>query len=159
MQIALAVLQIDLEKAFDQVSHELLLDTLQHVNIGWGVREGLRIAYNGCRIHLAVNKTISKPIQAQRAARRGSPLSPLLFCLYVEALCLTIIRSERINGFRLKSSEVRVLAYADHIAILVFKEREGSLTGAEEVSPASDTACYVRWGMSRVLSRGRIFTQ
>lgn len=117
MQGALAMLQIDLAKAFDQVSHELLLDMLQHVNVGSVVREGVRMAYNGCCTHLVINKTVSKYIQVQRAVRQVCPLSPLLFCLYIEALCLSIIGSERINGFRLESSEVRVLAYADDIAI------------------------------------------
>lgn len=79
MQGALAVLQIDLAKSFDQVSHELLLHMLQHVNAGSVVREGVRMAYNGCCTNLVLNKRVSKSIQVQRAVRQGCPFSPLIF--------------------------------------------------------------------------------
>lgn len=90
---------------------------LEHVNVGSAILEGVRMAYTGCVTKLVVNKTIGKPIPVQRSVRQGCPLSPLLFCLYIEAYCLSITRSQSINGFRLESCEVRVLAYADDIAL------------------------------------------
>lgn len=117
VQGTLAMLQIDLAKAFDQVSHELLLNMLEQVNVGSVILDGVRMAYTGCTTKLVVNKTIGKPIPVQRSVRQGCPLSPLLFCVYIEAFCLSIIKSQRFNGFLLESCEVRVLAYADDIAL------------------------------------------
>lgn len=42
---------------------------------------------------------------------------PSPFCIYIESFCLSIIKNSRISGFKLHSSEVRVLAYADDIAL------------------------------------------
>lgn len=116
-QGSLAMLQVDLEKAFDQVSHELLIAMLEHINVGAVILQGVRMAYSGCSTSLVVNKSLSKAVQVQRGVRQGCPLSPLLFCVYVEAFCLSVIGSKTINGFRLQSCEVRVLAYADDIAL------------------------------------------
>lgn len=127
LQGSLAMLQIDLAKAFDQVAHELLLSVLEHVNVGSVILEGVRMAYTGCSTSLVVNKTIGKSIQVQRSVRQGCPLSPLLFCVYIEAFCLSIIRSNSINGFRLESCEVRVLAYADDIALFSVDRRSISV--------------------------------
>uniref|UniRef100_L7LZ34 Putative tick transposon n=1 Tax=Rhipicephalus pulchellus TaxID=72859 RepID=L7LZ34_RHIPC len=44
-------------------------------------------------------------------------MSPLLFALYLESLCLSIIQSSHIRGFNILGSEVKVLAYADDVAI------------------------------------------
>lgn len=117
MQSGVAMLQIDLEKAFDRVPHDVLLAVLDHVNIGSVIREGVRMAYSGCTTRLVINHSVGKRIQVQRSVRQGCPLSPLLFCLYLESLCLSIIRHDIVSGFKLFSSEVRVLAYADDIAI------------------------------------------
>lgn len=122
MQSAVALLQIDLEKAFDQVSHELLLAILEHVNVGKVITDGVRMSYKECATSLVINKALSTPVKVSRSVRQGCPLSPLLFCLFIESFCLSIKNSASIRGFRLQSCEVRVLAYADDIA-LFFEDR------------------------------------
>lgn len=117
MHSRVAMLQVDLEKAFDRVPHDVLLAILDHVNVGSVIREGVHMAYSGSTTSLIVNKSVGKRIQVQRSVRQGCPLSPLLFCIYIESFCLSIIRNSRISGFKLHSSEVRILAYADDIAL------------------------------------------
>lgn len=117
MGSAVAMLQIDLEKAFDRVPHDLLIAVLEHVNVGTVITEAVKMAYTGCTTRLIVNKELGKSIELQRSVRQGCPLSPLLFCIYIESFCLSIIRSNIIKGFRLHACEVRLLAYADDIAI------------------------------------------
>lgn len=112
-----AMLQLDLEKAFDRVPHEILLCILEYANVGCVVREGVAMTYRCCTTRLIVNKAVGRSIEVQRSVRQGCPLSPLLFCLYIETLCLSIIRSESVQGFRLHGAEVKLLAYADDIAV------------------------------------------
>lgn len=117
MQSQVAMLQIDLEKAFDKVPHDVLMAVLEHVNVGSVILEGVRMAYNNCTTRIIVNKSVGNRIQVQKSVRQGCPLSSLLFAIYIECFCLSILNSTGITGFKLNSNEVRVLAYADDIAV------------------------------------------
>lgn len=117
MQRSVAMLQVDLEKAFDRVPHDLLLSILDYVNVGNVISEGVRMAYAGCTTRLIINKSVGERIPVQRSVRQGCPLSPLLFCIYIEPFCLSVIRNEAIRGFNLYKAEVSLLAYADDIAV------------------------------------------
>lgn len=75
-----AMLQINIAKAFDQVSHELLLN-MKHVG---SVLKGVRMAYSGCSTNV-VKQDESTPVQVEHAVCQGCPLSPLLLCFYIEA--------------------------------------------------------------------------
>lgn len=78
MRTCVAMPQVDLEKDFDRVPHDLLLNILDSVNVG-AVRDGVRMAQNGCSTRLIVNKGVGKHIKVTRSVRQGCPLSPLLF--------------------------------------------------------------------------------
>lgn len=112
-----AMLQIDYEKAFDKVCHEILFCVLDHVNVGNIVKEGIRMAYRECFTKLIVNKSVSEGIPVLSSVRQGCPASPLLFCIFLEPFCLRIINDVEIRGFSLQSSEVRLLTYADDVAV------------------------------------------
>lgn len=43
-------------------------------------------------------------------------MSPLLFALYLEPLCLRVLLNPSVRGFRLHQSEVKLLAYADDLS-------------------------------------------
>ena len=103
MGTAVAMLQIDLEKAFDKVPHEILLCLLDYVKVGKVIRDGVAMAYRDCSTQLIVTKVAGVPISVQRSVRQGCPLSPLLFCLYIEPFCLSVINSECICGFKPQS--------------------------------------------------------
>lgn len=112
-----AMLQLDLEKAFDRVVHDVLFRILEHVNVGSVILEGVKMSYTDCFSSIIINREVSKSFQVQSSVRQGCPLSPLLFAVYLEPFCLKLLYNERIRGFRLMSSEVKVLAYADDIAV------------------------------------------
>lgn len=95
------MLQIDLEKAFDRVPHEVLLCILDHVNLGKIISEGVAMAYRDCSTRLIVNEAVGERTQVKRSVRQGCPLSPLLFCLYIESFCLSVIENDCVCGFKL----------------------------------------------------------
>ncbi|XP_077551577.1 uncharacterized protein LOC144165347 [Haemaphysalis longicornis] len=89
------------------------------------------MAYAGCKASIIVNKNLSESINVGCSVRQGCPLSPLLFALYLEPFCLKIIKHERIRGFALQNTEVKLLAYADDIA--VFCRDQKSISEAVKV--------------------------
>lgn len=145
MDLIVAMLQIDLEKAFDKVSHEMLFSILEQVNLGRIIPGGVQMAYKGCSTSLVINRAVCRPIKVTRSVRQGCPLSPLLFCLYIEALCASVNNNNSIHGFRLQACEVRVLAYADDIAFLC-RDRE-SISSAIKIlnSFCEYTGSSVNW--------------
>ena len=145
-QGGVAILQIDLEKAFDSVSHVLLLAILEHVNVGSVIRDGVAMAYRNCTTRLVVNKSLGTPINIRRSVRQGCPLSPLLFSLYIESLCLAITENSSIHGFKLQASEVKVLAYADDVAVCCTDQESGSATITVVKSFGNATGSLVNLG-------------
>lgn len=82
MHSRVAMLQLDLEKAFDRVPHDALLAVLDHVNVGSVIREGVRMAYDGCTTSLIINKSVGKRIQVQRLYAKAA-LYPRYFSVFI----------------------------------------------------------------------------
>lgn len=77
--------------------------------------------------------------------RQGCPLSPLLFALYLEPYCLSVIKNSNIRGFSLNSCEVKILAYADDVVI--FGQDRESVAEAVQLTRnfCAQTASVVNW--------------
>lgn len=45
------------------------------------------------------------------------PYLPLLFNFYLELFCLSVLRSKECRGFRLENEEIKIMSYADDIAL------------------------------------------
>lgn len=104
-----ALIQIDLAKAFDRVSHDFLFALLAAVNLGDVLYKGIKLCYDRCSTQLIVNRILSEPIAIKSSVRQGCPLSPLLFALYLEPLCLSIQQSEGVKGFCFNRAKLRCL--------------------------------------------------
>lgn len=122
-QQKVAMLQIDFEKAFDRVCHEILFCILEHVNVGDVLLKGVRMAYKNCTTQLIINKDVTESISVESSVRQGCPASPLLFCIFLEPFCLKIINDTDVHGFRLHSREVKLLTYADDVAVFCVDEQ------------------------------------
>lgn len=78
--------------------------------------------------------------------RQGCPLTPLVSGIYIEALCQSIIRNEAINGYKLQATEVKLLAYADDVAVFFADKRSISFV-VQTVKHFGDvTGSRVNWG-------------
>lgn len=116
---SVAMLQLDLAKAFDRVCHKYLFALLYAVNVGQRFVNYIKMCYEQVATSLIINHTVTAPITLRASVRQGCPLSPLLFDLYLEPLCRRIIRLDDVHGFQLSNAEVKVVAYADDIAFLL----------------------------------------
>lgn len=112
-----AMLQIDLEKTFDRVKHDVLFCVLADVAVGHVIFEGVKMSYNNCYTRIIINRGLSDSIPVQSFVRHGSPLSPLLFSVYLERFCLSVAHFDSIREFKLHSAEGKLLAYADDVAV------------------------------------------
>lgn len=57
------------------------------------------------------------------SVRQGCPCSALLFAIYLEPFCLKVLNNTKITGYQFLSHEIKVLAYADDIAIFCQNEK------------------------------------
>lgn len=140
-----AMLQLDLAKAFDRVTHDILLRLLEYVNVGDVILQGVKMVYTECSTRIIVNKSLTEPIQVRSSVKQGCPLAPLLFALYLEPFCLRVIKNENVRGFKLLSAEVKLLAYADDVA--VFCDDRESLMEVVRVATAycDQTGSQINW--------------
>lgn len=113
-----AVLQVDLSKAFDRVSHGFLFALSDKCGIGETLGRFVRICYRDISTSPLINGIQSKAIPVNSSVRQGCPLSPLLFALYLEPLCHHLQADPRIQGFDYFSQPLKVLAFADGVALI-----------------------------------------
>ena len=81
---------LDFEKAFDRVNHSYLLATLKEFNFPPSFLNMVKVLYSNRRGRIIVNGHLSNPFKIQRGVLQGDPLSPLLFVLALEPMCLAI---------------------------------------------------------------------
>lgn len=140
-----AMIQLDFEKAFDRVRHDVLERILSHVNVGDIILKGFCMAYSGCKTRLVINNSVSKSILVLSSVRQGCPLSPLLFSLYLEPYCLKVEAAKGIRGYRLNTVEVKVSAYADDVAVFCTDKRSVTETVAVTKEFCDATGAAVNW--------------
>lgn len=91
---------LDLAKAFDTVSHKLLLQKLQRVGIRGKAYELIKNYLYNRKQHVKIENSLSKTVTIKHGVPQGTVLGPLLFLLYINDLLY--------NEFHCK-----LLSYAD----------------------------------------------
>lgn len=78
------MLQINFDKAFDRVKHDVLFDVLERANMGSIILEGAKMVCKNCTTILIVNKELTEAISLRSPVRQGCALSPSSFSLNLE---------------------------------------------------------------------------
>lgn len=103
------------------------------------------MAYMGCTTRIVINKQLSDNIQVLSSVKQGCPASALLFAIYLEPLCQKVIQNDQVRGFHLMSAEVKILSYADDIAVFC-EDRESIREALNDVKFFCDcTDSRVNW--------------
>ena len=74
---------LDLKKAFDTVSHDILLLKLDHYGIRGNAYNLLKTYLTGRKQFVSVNEAISSTADIEYGVPQGSNLGPILFSIYV----------------------------------------------------------------------------
>ncbi|GCC32506.1 hypothetical protein chiPu_0010967 [Chiloscyllium punctatum] len=116
----LAVVFVDLAKAFDSVGHKLLIKSLQRVRLPKAFVSLIADLYTGNTTVVEGNGNLTTPITIERGVKQGDPLSPILFNIALDPLVCSLERANSGVSMPLGSRRVNcsTLAFADDIALL-----------------------------------------
>ena len=118
---------LDLEKAFDRVSHEALHFLLEKFEFPEAFRTVVKAIYTESEITLMINEQTSESIKVHSGTKQGCPLSPLLFTIIGEVLSQMLKGS--LEGVELPNMDKAVAAYADDTAIICASTQDLKRTG------------------------------
>ena len=107
---------VDLRKAFDTVSRDLLLYKVANLNIGGNFFSVINDMYNKSLARIKINRLLSPEIEIKRGTEQGHPLSPDLFKIFIKDLS-DVLKS--IGNFpNLDDISISHLLWADDLVLL-----------------------------------------
>jgi exonuclease III len=107
-KLSLAILGLDLEKAFDSIDHQYLHALLKRLGFSPTICAWISLLYTNCQSRVLVNNYLSEPFDICSGVRQGCSLSPLLFVLAIEPLACALRQNPRVKGFPVPGSLGRV---------------------------------------------------
>jgi hypothetical protein len=81
------IITLDFRKAFDSISHELLLQKLYCLGFSWKAILWFRSYLDNRRQCVRLKNNTSKSLRVSRGVAQGSILAPILFSIFVNGLC------------------------------------------------------------------------
>ena len=95
---------IDLQKAFDTINHEILINKTEFLGFSKNVILWFKSYLSHRKFKFNLNKSFSEPGQLSCAVPQGSILGPLLFLLYINGMPQTV--------------KCELISYADGICLI-----------------------------------------
>ena len=120
------ILFLDFQKAFDNVNHSFLFETLKRMNFKKSFTSWIQMLYKNAHGRVIQCGWLSEKFYIHKGVRQGCPLSALLFILVVEILAIRIKENKEIKGINITANflylpdrEVKITQYADDTTIFV----------------------------------------
>ena len=112
---------IDLEKAYDRVPREKLMDVLQLYGVGSKLLRAIDSLYTKSLAAVRIDGKVSEWFNVKIGVRQGCKLSPLLFIIYMNDI---IKNCHFEGGLNFANNKIMSLAYADDLVLLAESEVE-----------------------------------
>ncbi|KAK7881340.1 hypothetical protein WMY93_029749 [Mugilogobius chulae] len=108
---------IDLSKAFDSVSHQLIFEVLERKGVDQLIINVVRSAYSGACTMVKTLGGSTAPIPILSGVKQGDPLSPILFNLALDPF-MYLLEREVVGVQFGKDLSISSIAYADDLVLL-----------------------------------------
>ena len=109
---------IDLEKAFDSIEHNFLMQALKKFNFGDGFLNWIEVIYRNISSCIINNGITSTYFPLTRGVRQGDPLSGYLFIIAIEMLSQKIREIKDIKGITVGNTEIKMIQYVDDMTFV-----------------------------------------
>lgn len=121
----LAVVNLDQRKAFDNVDHNYLFNTMRAMGFGEYFISCIQLLYNDAEGLVKVCGSLTAPFPFQKGIRQGCPLSGFLYSIAIEPFLHKLKVNLSSCSFSLPNTDmnVSVSAYADDISIFVTEDK------------------------------------
>ena len=117
----LCVLLLDVASAFDNVDHACMLATLSEMGMPQHLVRAIRGMYSGLQYKLSgVGGRLTEPLNVGVGVKQGCPVSPLLFCLYVQPVSGDLAGGVTPGMYSLAGESLPDWAYADDFVLLTY---------------------------------------
>ena len=117
------IVNVDIEKAFDSLSHSFLLACLKKYGYGNDFIKWVEILLE-CQESCIINGgNTTKYFELQKGARQGDPISAYLFILCLEIVFLLIKANKRVKGINIFKHTYLYSAYADDTTFFLRDKR------------------------------------
>lgn len=115
------ILQVDQEKAFDKVAHDLLYKTMRTMGFSDQFINVIQIIYKNNTSFIINNGFLSSLVHLQRVLRQGYLLSLPPYVVQGEVTTTNINQNENIEGIRIPNNtkQVKIGQYADDSNFLI----------------------------------------
>uniref|UniRef100_A0A3P9NEF4 ribonuclease H n=1 Tax=Poecilia reticulata TaxID=8081 RepID=A0A3P9NEF4_POERE len=113
---SLALVFIDLARAFDSISHRLIKEVLEARGVDEGIRNLISDSYRDSYSRVKSDGGLTRKIFLKVGVKQGDPLSPILFNLGIDPL-LSFLENHG-AGFLVDGKQITTLAYADDLVIV-----------------------------------------
>ena len=110
---------IDFEKAFDSISWKFVYNVLEFFGFNSNFINWVKLFNHDIYAYVLQCGTLSEKINIERGCRQGDPISPYLFLLAAEILCLLIKQNENIVGIKIKNTEFKLTQFADDTTLFL----------------------------------------
>uniref|UniRef100_A0A8C6VAE5 Reverse transcriptase domain-containing protein n=1 Tax=Naja naja TaxID=35670 RepID=A0A8C6VAE5_NAJNA len=136
----MALMFLDAQKAFDNVSWRFMLLQLTQMGFGKNCIRAIETIYSEQTARVLINGELTEPINIRKGTRQGCPLSPLLFVLTLEGLNRCIREDKQIKGMKIKREEYKLQAFADDLVFILEDPLESAFKLIERIEEYGEVA-------------------
>ena len=136
------IISIDAEKAFDKIQHLFIIKTLQKMGIEGTYLNTVKSIYDTPIGNIILNGEKLKAFPLRLGARKGHPLSPLLFNIVLKVLATTVREEKEIKGIQTRKEKVKLSLFADDMILYIEYPKDSIRKSLELISEFSKVAGY-----------------
>ena len=157
-----AIVLLDIEKAFDSVSHQFLFQVLERFNFGNNFISWVKTLYNDRKSYVLNNGYLSPVIDMNNGIFQGCPISPYLFLLVIETMSIAIRQDSNIRGITIGHKELKISQFADDSTCFLDGSPDSFTNLFDSLTKFSNSSgCKINFSKSEALwigaSKGSLF--